>query len=36
MVGVYYVTGQANFARLIHLFNGNLVYGWKENNFNLG
>jgi hypothetical protein len=21
-VGVYYVTGQANFARLIHLFNG--------------
>jgi hypothetical protein len=27
------MSGQANFTRLIHLFNGNLVYGWKRKQF---
>lgn len=32
-VAVYYVTGQENFRRLIHLFNGNLVSHAKKTQF---
>lgn len=32
-VGVYYITGKDNFARLIHLFNGNLVCDFKKQQF---
>lgn len=32
-VGVYYVTGQKNFERLVNLFNGNLVTNHKQDQF---
>ena len=34
-VGVYYITGKANFTRLIHLFNGNLICKYNKNQFKL-